>query len=129
MRFKPGNVPTGGHATRFTRGVSGNPGGRNRSKREFEEAFANALIEALPVETAAQLLAKSARNGDAWALQEVCRRYSPQTTNLKLEVENANNGFDLSRLSNDEFQQFSRLVEAAAEPGSSSSGESASIPQ
>jgi len=110
-KFKPG--VSGNEAAKWKQGQSGNPGGTSKLRRQFEEGFTNALITLGSPEEAAQLLWQAARKGEAWAIQELCRRFAPEAHSLRLIHEVNDDAFDYSKLSNEQIQQFEILLTAA----------------
>ena len=97
-RFKPG--VSGNEVAKRKPGQSGNLSGKSRVRAQFEEAFNDALITADSPEEAAQLLWEAARCKEPWAIQELCRRFAPQTQSLQLNHE-AEHGFDYSKLTDE----------------------------
>jgi len=87
-QFHPGT--SGNQATQWRPGQSGNPAGKSKHRLQFEEAFVEALVTEVSAEEAARLLWHAARAGEPWAIQELCRRFAPQTPSLRMihEVEN-----------------------------------------
>src|ERR1035438_10196766 len=76
---------------------SGNPAGKSKGRARFEEAFNEARITQGSAEEAAQLLWQAARGKEPWAIQEVCRRFAPQTQSLHLIQEVNDDKFDYSK--------------------------------
>src|ERR1039457_2359554 len=124
-KFKPG--VSGNETAKWGPGQSGNPAGKSRGRARFEEAFNEALITQGSAEEAAQLLWQAARGKEPWAIQEVCRRFAPQTQSLHLIQEVHDDKFDYSKLTYDQLQQLDAILEqAGAEPPSfSCSGQAA----
>jgi hypothetical protein len=84
---------------------------------QFEEAFNEALLSQGGPEEAARLLWVAARNQEPWAIQELCRRFAPQTQSLHLIHEVENEQLDYSKLTDDQLQQWETLLEqASAQP-------------
>ena len=108
--FKPGNPH------RWPPGVSGSPGGKSRGRRQFEEAFYDALMGEGTAEEAAKLLWECARSKEPWAVQLLLQRIAPQDSKLKLEVSRGedDDGFDPRRLSDSELEQLTRLLKLAS---------------
>ena len=75
---------SGNETAKWKPGQSGNPAGKSKRRARFEEAFTDALITDGSPEEAAQLLWEAARNKEPWAIQELCRRFSPQPQSLHL---------------------------------------------
>jgi len=94
-KFKPG--VSGNETTKWGPGQSGNPIGKSKGRARFEEAFNEALITQGSAEEAAQLLWQAARGKEPWAIQEVCRRFAPQTQSLQLVQEVHNDEFDYTK--------------------------------
>ena len=116
-RFKSGVC--GNPGAKWKPGQSGNPAGKSQQRTRFEDAFNEALITEGSPEEAAKLLWESARGKEPWAIQEVCRRFSPVTESLHMTHEVENDRFDLSRFTIDEIQQFEAYIErATAQPPS-----------
>src|ERR1022692_2943132 len=76
-RFKPG--VSGNQTAKWGPGQSGNPAGKSRGRARFEEAFNEALLTQGSAEEASEWLWQAARGKEPWAIQEVCRRFAPQT--------------------------------------------------
>jgi hypothetical protein len=114
-KFKPG--VSGNPAAKWKPGQSGNPAGKSKRRTLFDEAFNEALITEGSPQEAAKLLWESARAKEPWAIQEVCRRFSPVTESLHMTHEVESDKFDLSRLTAEEIQQFEAYMErASAQP-------------
>jgi hypothetical protein len=111
-RFKPG------HPYRWQPGQSGNPSGKSSLQTEFERALADALAGEKPAERAselAELVWKSARAGEPWAVQMLMQRLAPVPTQIKLTHEvNDNGGFDYTQLNDAEIEELERLLARAA---------------
>jgi hypothetical protein len=129
-RFKPGvsGCPDrkfkSGNSNRWPGGVSGNPAGTSRMRQEFERTFHDALLAEGSEEEAARLLWKAARNGEAWAIQNLCQRFAPETQSLRLIHEAPNDRLDYSKLSDEQIDQLDAILEqAGAEPLALESGE------
>ncbi len=105
--FKPGN------AHRWAPGASGNPAGKSRRRIQFEEAFLQALITEGSPEEAAKLLWEAARSKEPWAIQELCRRFAPQTQSLHLIHEVDDDKVDYSKLTDEQIQQLDAILEQA----------------
>jgi hypothetical protein len=121
-RSKPG--VSGNEAAKWKRGQSGNPQGKSKRCREFEEAFNEALLSEGGPEEAARLLWAAARSKEAWAIQELCRRFAPQTQSLHLIHEVDDDKLDYSKLTDDQIQQLDAILEqAGAQPLSLECGE------
>src|ERR1039457_1600219 len=102
-RFKPG--VSGNQTAKWGPGQSGNPAGKSRGRARSEEA--------------AQLLWQAARGKEPWAIQEVCRRFAPQTQSLHLIQEVHDGKFDYSKFTDAQLQQLDAIFEqAGAEPPS-----------
>ena len=121
-KFKPG--VSGNETAKWGPGQSGNPAGKSRGRARFEEAFNEALITQGSAEEAAQLLWQAARGKEPWAIQEVCRRFAPQTQSLHLIQEVHDDKFDYSKFTDAQLQQLDAIFEqAGAEPPSPEDGE------
>ena len=127
-KFKPGQ--SGNPATQFKQGnphrwipgVSGNASGKSRYRTQFEEAFNDALITQGSPEEAAQLLWQAAREKEAWAIQNVCQRFAPQTQSLKLTHEVHHDAIDYSQLTDEQLEQLDSLLDQASPKSDSSEG-------
>ena len=95
-RFKSG--VSGNPGAKWKPGQSGNPAGKSQQRTRFEDAFNEALITEGSPEEAAKLLWESARGKEPWAIQEVCRRFSPVTESLHMTHEVENDRFDSADL-------------------------------
>ena len=126
-RFKPG--VSGNEAVKWKPGQSGNPAGKSKQRALFEDAFNEALVTQGSPEEAAQLLWQAARGKEPWAIQELCRRFAPQTQSLQLIHEEHNDKFDYRKLTDEQLQQLDAILEqASAQPVSLECGESAPQP-
>jgi hypothetical protein len=123
MSFQPGPAWKGnaaqtfrkGHPFRWQPGQSGNPGGKPKARRDFEESFYAALMGQGTPEEAAKLLWESARAKEAWAVQLLLQRLAPMESKFKLEVSRGDDeGFDPTRLSDEQLEQLTRLMELAS---------------
>ena len=84
---------------------------------QFEEAFNEALLSEGGPEEAARLLWESARSKEPWAIQELTRRFAPQTQSLHLIHEVDNDKFDYSRFTDDQLRQLDAILgQAGTEP-------------
>jgi hypothetical protein len=108
-RFLPGH-PIGAD-TRW-RNVSGNPAGNPLARRQFEQAFYQALMGEGSPDEAAKLLWDSARAKEPWAVQALLARVAPQEARLKITPEGSTNDgtYDLTKLSDDELRQLVQLA-------------------
>ena len=126
-RFKKG--VSGNEAAKWKQGQSGNPAGKSKQRAQFEDAFNEALITQGGPEEAARLLWEAARSKEPWAIQELCRRFAPQTQSLQLLHEVHDDKFDYSKLTDEQLQQLDAILEKAdAQPLSRECGESATKP-
>ena len=122
-RFKPG--VSGNETAKWRPGQSGNPTGKSRRRAEFEESFNEALITEGSPEEAAKLLWEAARSKEPWAIQELCRRFAPQTQSLQL----IHGRYDYSKLTDEQIQQIESIMEqACAQPLPLEGGESSAPP-
>jgi hypothetical protein len=120
-RFKPG--VSGNEAAKWKPGQSGNPAGKSKARLQFEEAFNQALVTQGSPDEAAQLLWEAARRREAWAIQELCRRFSPETHSLQVISEDPNE-LDYSKFTDEQLEQLHSIVAGAQDqPGASASGE------
>jgi hypothetical protein len=78
--FQPGHSV--GAATRWQRGVSGNQPGLPAARRDFEQAFYEALTTQGSPDEAARLLWESARQHEPWAVQLLLQRLAPTETRV-----------------------------------------------
>src|SRR5258708_7931454 len=123
-RFKTGI--SGNESTKWKSGQSGNPAGKSKQRAQFEDACNEALITQGSPEEAARLLWEAARNKEPWAIQELCRRFAPQTQSVQLIHEVDNDKLDYTKLTDDQIQQLDAIFEqAGAEPLSLADGEGA----
>jgi hypothetical protein len=126
-RFKPGT--SGNETAKWKPGQSGNPAGKSKRRSEFEDAFTEALITLGGPEEAAQLLWQAARGKEPWAIQELCRRFAPQTQSIRVVDEAENDGFDYSKLTDEQISQLDAIFGSAeVQPGPPGSGKSPSQP-
>jgi hypothetical protein len=114
--FQPGNKH------RWIAGVSGNPTGKSRYRAQFDEAFNQALITQGSAEEAAKLLWEAARAGEAWAVQNLCQRFAPQTQNLRLTHEVNHDEIDYAKLTDGQLEQLDALLEQAAVQSAATKG-------
>ena len=76
------------------------------------------------IKPAAKLLWEAARGKEPWAIQELCRRFAPQTQSLHLIHEVDEDKVDYSKLSDDQIRQLELILEqASTNPVSAASGE------
>jgi hypothetical protein len=126
-RFKLG--VSGNETAKWKPGQSGNRAGTSRRRVQFEGAFNEALITEGGPEEAAKLLWEAARGKEPWAIQELCRRFAPQTQSLQLLHEEHYDKFDYSKLTDEQLRQLDALLDKAdAQPPSVECGESATKP-
>ena len=122
-RFKPGI--SGNEVTKWRPGQSGNPAGKSKRRLEFEEAFNDALLSGGGPEEAAKLLWNAARNQEPWAIQELCRRFAPQTESLHLIHEVEHEQLDYTKLTDEEIRQLEAILGGIqAQPPGTAGGES-----
>jgi hypothetical protein len=120
-RFKPG--VSSNAARKWRPGQSGNPALKSKLRLQFEESFNQALVSQGSPEEAAQLLWDAARKREAWAIQDLCRRFSPETHSLRL-VQEDQNELDYTKLTDEQLEQLQGLVAGAQDqPGGPASGE------
>lgn len=116
-RFKPGE--SGCPSTMWPKGQSGNPVGKSRARRQFEEALADALAGPDPAARAqelADLLWTAARKGEAWAITLLLARLAPEPVKFRVEVARGADEFDFSRLTDQQIEQLETLFEQVAGP-------------
>jgi hypothetical protein len=99
-------------AMRFTPGVSGNPGGLHRLRREFEAAFTEALYTGGNPADAVKPLWDAVRKGEPWAQQLFWSRLCPQSLRLEMDTNNEKD-IDLSKLSDADLEQLRAILDAA----------------
>src|SRR5215471_12348604 len=110
-RFKPG--VSGNETAKWKPGQSGNPRGKSKRRLQFEELFNEALLNFGGPEEAAKLLWEAARGKEPWAIQELCRRFAPQTQSLHLIHEVENDELDYTKLTDDQLQQLAFILKLA----------------
>src|SRR5216684_3182213 len=103
-RFKPG--VSGNETAKWKPGHSGNPAGKSKRRLQFEEVFNEALLNFGGPEEAAKLPWEAARTKEPWAIQELCRRFAPETQSLHLIHEVDDDKLDYSKLTDDQMQQL-----------------------
>jgi hypothetical protein len=116
-RFEPGN--SAGLATRWQRGQSGNPAGKSKLQREFEETLGDALAGENPHEQAKELATvvwAAARKGEAWAVQLLFTRLAPEPLRVKMEVSRGDDEIDFSRLTDEQIDQLEQIYMQVAGP-------------
>ena len=109
--WKPGQ--SANPARQWATGQSGNPLGYSKLRHAFNAAFAEALSSEGTPQEAAKLLWKAARAGEAWAVQNLCQRFSPMEAQLKITHERGSDGFDYRELSDGQLQQIREILETA----------------
>ena len=108
-KFKPGIC--GNETTKWKPGQSGNPAGKSKRRMQFEESFNEALITGGGPDEAAKLLWEAARRKEPWAIQELCRRFAPQTDSMRMIHEvNNDETIDYSRLSDEQIRQLEAIL-------------------
>lgn len=110
-RFKPG--VSGNETAKWRPGQSGNPAGKSKRRVQFEETFNEALIIQGGPEEAAKLLWEAARSKEPWAIQELCRRFAPQTQSLHLVHEANDDSIDYSKLTDEQIKQVEAILDQA----------------
>jgi len=130
-RFEPGK--SGNPSTQWRAGQSGNPSGKPKSRRQFEQALADALTSENPAERAKELsdlLWAAARKGEAWAITMLFQRLAPEPLKIKMELTRAENEIDFSRLTDEQLDQLEGIFHqlAASPAGLIESGEGAAEP-
>jgi hypothetical protein len=126
-KFKPG--VSGNETAKWKPGQSGNPAGKSKCRMQFEESFNEALISQGGPEEAAKLLWEAARSKEPWAIQELCRRFAPQTQSLHLIHEVEDDQLDYTKLTDDQLRQLDAILKLANDqPAGSGQGEGAPKP-
>ena len=110
-RFQPG--VSGNESGKWKPGQSGNPAGKSKRRTQFEELFNEALITEGSPEEAAKLLWESARGKEPWAIQELCRRFAPQTESLRMVHEVEDDRLDCSKLTDKQIKLLEEVFEEA----------------
>ena len=110
-RFKPG--VSGNQAAKWKPGQSGNPAGKSKLRLQFEDTFNEALITQGGPEEAAQLLWAAARAKEPWAIQELCRRFAPESPSLHLVHEVHPDEVDYTQLTDEQIHQLEAILEPA----------------
>jgi hypothetical protein len=109
--FKPGDLRI---RPQWRPGQSGNPLGRSKRRRQFDEALADTMATDHPEEAAqelADIVWAAARKGESWAVQLLFQRLSPQPLNVRMEVERRQDEIDFSKFTDAELEQFGRILE------------------
>jgi hypothetical protein len=126
-RFRPGVC--GNEASKWKPGQSGNPAGKSKRRTEFEETFNEELITQGGPEEAAKLLWEAARSKEPWAIQELCRRFAPQTQSLRMVHEVQDERIDFSKLTDEQLKQLDAILEqAGVQPPATGGGEGTAPP-
>jgi hypothetical protein len=95
----------------------------------FEAAFHAALLGEGDHDEAARMLWKAARAGESLAILALLQRLAPETKRLKLTHEVNDDGFDYSKLSEEQLRQLEAILDrAGVQPLGIESGESAAPP-
>ena len=110
-RFRIG--ASGNEAAKWKPGQSGNPAGTSKRRLQFEESFNEALLTEGGPEEAAKLLWEAARGKEPWAIQELCRRFAPQTQSLHLLHEVQDDKYDYTKLTDEQLHQLDAILDAA----------------
>ena len=125
-RFTPG--VSGNEVSKWKPGQSGNPAGKSKLRLQFEDNFNQALITQGSPEEAAQLLWEAARKREAWAIQELCRRFAPEAQSLRLVHEVDPNAIDYTKLTDDQIRQLEAILGAAEAQPSGLAGRESQTP-
>jgi hypothetical protein len=75
-------------------------------------------------EEAAQLLWASARAKEPWAIQELCRRFAPESPSRRLVHEVDSDAVDYSKFTDDQIRQLEAIFPADVQPTPVAGGES-----
>jgi hypothetical protein len=127
MKYKLG--VSGNQTAKWKPGQSGNPAGTSKRRAQFEEAFNEALITEGGPEEAAKLLWEAARGKEPWAIQELCRRFAPQTQSLQLLHEVHEDKYDYTKLTDEQLHELDAfLKKTGPQPLSLECRESATKP-
>lgn len=113
-RFKLG--VSGNETTKWHPGQSGNPAGKSKRRTQFEDAFSESLLSQGGPEEAARLLWEAARSREPWAIQELCRRFAPQTQSVRVVQAVEDGGFDYGKLTDAQLEQLDAILEAGSQP-------------
>jgi hypothetical protein len=109
-RLLPGNR-TG---AMWPAGTSGNPVGKTKRRIQFENALADALAGDNPEQRAQELADicwAAARKSQAWAVQILFQRLSPQPVAVQMAIERKQDEIDFSKFTDEELEQFGRILE------------------
>ena len=109
-QYKPG--VSGSQATQWRPGQSGNPAGKSKRRAQFEETFTEALLTEGGAQEAAKLLWEAARAKEPWAIQEICRRFAPETASVRMIHEVEDGKLDYSKLTDEQLQQLEAIFDA-----------------
>lgn len=121
-RFKPGI--SGNEAAKWKPRQSGNPAGKSKLHLQFDQSFNEALLAHGSPEEAADLLWEAARERQAWAIQEVCRRFAPEAPSRRLVHEVDRNEIDYSNYTDEQLQQLETILgRPQAKPAGTGGGE------
>src|ERR1700685_3081290 len=101
---------SGNKTAKWKPGQSGNPAGKSKLRLRFEETFNEALITQGGPEEAAQLLWASARAKEPWAIQELCRRFAPESPSLRLVHEVDSDAVDYSKFTDEQIRQLEDIL-------------------
>ena len=67
---------------------------------------------------------EAARSKEPWAIQELCRRFAPETQSLRVVQEVEDGGFDYTKLTDEQIKQLDAILEQAdVQPPALESGE------
>jgi hypothetical protein len=117
-RFLHGNSA----GKKFGPGVSGNPAGISKLRREFEAKFFEALTDPDLAEEALGALRGAIKKGESWALQTYFNRVLPaQALDVRMEVSRRDEP-DFSRLSDAELDQLEQIAQRVIESGDGEGG-------
>jgi len=116
---------SGNEGAKWRPGQSGNPSGKSKLRLQFEENFNQALVTQGSPEEAAQLLWEAARQREAWAIQELCRRFAPEAHSLRVVHEGDQSEIDYSKLTDEQIRQLEAILGGTpAQPAGLAGGES-----
>ena len=83
------------------------------------------IVHVASPEEAGKLLWAAARGKEPWAIQELCRRFAPETHSLRLVHEVEDDGFDYPKLTDEQIIKIDAILgQASDQPDEAGDGES-----